>query len=143
MSVVNDSGTALELTGNSATEATLEVTNSNASGVAVEATGRVEVSKTIRSTGLSAPTAGTGVELAYDTTGDVGYVVSYNRVGTGGSAKPLHLVGSRVVLGGAAGVTVPATPTSTGVAGQIAWDANYAYFCTATNTWRRVALSAW
>lgn len=30
---------------------------------------------------------------------------------------------------------------STGSIGQIAWDANYIYVCTATNTWKRVALS--
>ena len=37
----------------------------------------------------------------------------------------------------------PATKTSTspGTAGQISWDANYIYVCTATNTWKRVALT--
>jgi hypothetical protein len=34
------------------------------------------------------------------------------------------------------------TSTSTGVAGQICWDTNYIYICTATNTWKRVALTA-
>lgn len=33
------------------------------------------------------------------------------------------------------------TSTSAGVAGQIAYDANYVYVCTATNTWKRVALT--
>jgi len=33
------------------------------------------------------------------------------------------------------------TSTSTGVAGNISWDANYIYICTATNTWKRVALT--
>ena len=32
---------------------------------------------------------------------------------------------------------VPATPTSVGVAGDIAWDADYIYLCVATNTWAR------
>lgn len=40
-------------------------------------------------------------------------------------------------------VAVPATATSTGTTGQVAFDSNYAYFCTATNTWRRVAIAAW
>ena len=31
--------------------------------------------------------------------------------------------------------------TDTGTAGQICWDANYIYVCTATNTWKRVALT--
>jgi hypothetical protein len=38
---------------------------------------------------------------------------------------------------------VPATATSTGTTGQITWDANYFYVCTATNTWKRTALSTW
>jgi len=32
--------------------------------------------------------------------------------------------------------------TSTGAAGEVAWDANYVYVCTATNTWKRIALDA-
>lgn len=38
---------------------------------------------------------------------------------------------------------VPASASATGVAGTIAWDANYIYICTATNTWKRVAISTW
>ena len=37
----------------------------------------------------------------------------------------------------------PASATATGTQGQIAWDANYMYVCTATNTWKRVALATW
>jgi len=33
------------------------------------------------------------------------------------------------------------TSTSAGTAGQVCWDANYIYVCTATNTWKRVALT--
>jgi hypothetical protein len=33
------------------------------------------------------------------------------------------------------------TSTSTGTAGQVCWDTNYVYVCTATNTWKRVALT--
>lgn len=36
-------------------------------------------------------------------------------------------------------VTAPAHPTSSGSKGQCAYDANYVYFCVATNTWVRVA----
>lgn len=143
MSVVNDSGTALELTGNSATEATLEVTNSNASGVAVEANGRVEASKTLRVTGTQPPSSGVGLEIAYY--GGIGYVISYNRNPTAPlgppAPRPLHMISSETVLGGV--TNVPPTATSAGTQGQIAWDANYAYFCTAPNTWRRVALAGW
>ena len=33
------------------------------------------------------------------------------------------------------------TATATGTAGQISYDANYIYICTATNTWKRAALT--
>lgn len=36
-----------------------------------------------------------------------------------------------------------ASATAAGNAGDIAFDDNYLYICTNTNTWRRVALSAW
>lgn len=38
--------------------------------------------------------------------------------------------------------TVP-TSASTGFAGEIAWDANYLYVCTSTDTWKRLPLSGW
>jgi len=37
----------------------------------------------------------------------------------------------------------PASATATGAAGEICWDANYIYVCTAANTWKRAALSTW
>jgi len=37
----------------------------------------------------------------------------------------------------------PASASATGDAGQICWDANYIYVCTATNTWKRAALATW
>ena len=37
----------------------------------------------------------------------------------------------------------PATAGSAGNAGDICWDANYIYVCTATNTWVRSALTTW
>jgi len=38
---------------------------------------------------------------------------------------------------------VPSSATDTGIAGQVAWDASYFYVCTATNTWRRAAVTSW
>lgn len=40
-------------------------------------------------------------------------------------------------------VAAPATASSTGTAGQEAYDANYYYRCVATDTWVRVGLSTW
>lgn len=39
--------------------------------------------------------------------------------------------------------TAPATAASTGTLGEIRIDANYIYICTATNTWKRVAIATW
>lgn len=37
----------------------------------------------------------------------------------------------------------PASSADTGVAGEVRADANYVYVCTATDTWKRAALSTW
>lgn len=37
----------------------------------------------------------------------------------------------------------PASAGAAGTAGDIAWDSSYIYVCTATNTWKRAALSTW
>jgi len=37
----------------------------------------------------------------------------------------------------------PASATDTGSAGMLAWDANYIYVCTATDTWKRMAITTW
>ena len=39
-------------------------------------------------------------------------------------------------------VPPPATSTSAGIAGQIAYDATFLYICVAANTWKRVPLGA-
>lgn len=39
--------------------------------------------------------------------------------------------------------TAPSSASDTGTAGEIRWDANYIYVCTATNTWKRVAIATW
>lgn len=45
------------------------------------------------------------------------------------------------IAGRAQLVAAPATATSAGVAGQIAFDATHFYVCVATNTWVRAALA--
>jgi hypothetical protein len=39
--------------------------------------------------------------------------------------------------------STPASASATGAAGTITWDSNYIYVCTATNTWKRVAIATW
>jgi hypothetical protein len=48
--------------------------------------------------------------------------------------------GDRIRVGTA---KTPATSGATGTTGEIAWDADYIYVCTATNTWKRTAISTW
>lgn len=62
------------------------------------------------------------------------------KVNVSGSVNATNVLAGGVDLGW---VSPPASATSTGVAGQKAYDANYLYVCTATNTWRRTALSSW
>lgn len=39
--------------------------------------------------------------------------------------------------------STPASASAAGAAGTWAWDTNYIYICTATNTWKRVAIATW
>lgn len=45
--------------------------------------------------------------------------------------------------GGLTWSSVPASPTASGTAGSIAYDANYLYTAVAANTWRRAAWQTW
>lgn len=65
-------------------------------------------------------------------------VVEVNN-GTAGTYADLIVRNLRM----SAPTTVPATAASSGSEGQIAWDADYIYICTATNTWKRVAIDTW
>lgn len=61
-------------------------------------------------------------------------------IGTGTGATSNTYLQGKVIM---ATPTVPGSATATGIAGQMAWDANYIYVCTATNTWKRSAISTW
>jgi hypothetical protein len=53
----------------------------------------------------------------------------------------LHLATNSGAAGLQVGLYTPATSSATGTAGMISVDASYIYVCTATNTWKRAALS--
>lgn len=55
------------------------------------------------------------------------------------------ITAANVTLGGRPIIPThtPASAIAAGIAGEIAWDASYIYICTATNTWKRVAISTW
>jgi hypothetical protein len=65
--------------------------------------------------------------------GGSGVVQITNSLQLNGSANVLRIVNSQT----------PASASATGTAGTIAWDSSYIYVCTATNTWKRAALSTW
>jgi len=63
--------------------------------------------------------------------------------GTAGTYRDLRLrtlIASTSII---QGFTTPASASDTGTAGQIAWDTNYIYIATGTNTWKRVAIATW
>ena len=66
-------------------------------------------------------------------TGNVG-------IGTATPTEQLDLSGDAIRIRTA---QTPASATATGTAGTVCWDASYIYVCTATNTWKRVAISTW
>jgi len=62
----------------------------------------------------------------------------------GGSGDYFHLSQTEYDnVGMLQGVKTPANAGDTGTLGDICWDSNYIYICTATDTWKRVAISTW
>ena len=61
-------------------------------------------------------------------------------IGTPAPTEQLDLSGDAIRIRTA---QTPASAAATGDAGMICWDANYIYVCTATNTWKRVAIATW
>ena len=85
--------------------------------------------------GLSVNTSAPAGSFVIDSSGRVLVGTSIN---SGGAL--LQVNGDRVRVGTA---KTPATATDTGATGEICWDVNYVYVCTATNTWKRAAIATW
>lgn len=49
----------------------------------------------------------------------------------------------RAVTLGLPTVATPASAAAAGTTGQVAIDTGFIYVCTATNTWKRVAIATW
>ena len=80
------------------------------------------------------------------TTGIAPLVLGIQSAGLSASLLKLTGAGTFEVLATGApilGGSPPATASSPGVPGQVAWDADYFYLCTGTNQWKRAALSTW
>ena len=82
---------------------------------------------------------------------DQGYTGGTSGLGVGSYINGVESIFTTLVIedlataikGVVASGSAPASATSTGVAGTIAYDSSYVYICTATNTWKRVAISSW
>ena len=115
--------------------------------------------------GQTAPASGASTEIIYGS--NTGTMQAYDR--TNSAYKTMAIAGSSVVLqpNGTAQLTAtttgttiagavtvagtvihtlsatPASASATGTVGTMSWDASYIYICTATNTWKRVAIATW
>jgi hypothetical protein len=87
-----------------------------------------------------------------DTTSASSSTVGALTIGNGTAATNVAIGAGNVNAGGTVTVagtvihTLSATPASASAAGTVgtmSWDANYIYICTATNTWKRVAIATW
>jgi|14BtaG_2_1085337.scaffolds.fasta_scaffold231330_2 hypothetical protein len=86
-----------------------------------------------KSTALNANTEYFAIEDIQDLTGVAVTAASVAATGNVGAGSL-----SLSALG-----TAPASATATGTLGQIVIDASHIYVCTATNTWKRVAIATW
>jgi hypothetical protein len=94
------------------------------------------------------PTGPTGATGGVGPTGSQGNIGPTGPRGFAGSTGPTGPTGTAGATGatGPLGITGPTAPTSAtgpGTAGTVVWDSDYVYVCTATNTWKRVAIATW
>lgn len=79
-------------------------------------------------------------------TGSAKVTGAFNATGNTTIGGTLDVTGQATLAGDNLRITTaktPASATAAGTAGQICWDASYLYVCTATNTWKRAALTTW
>lgn len=117
----------------SASSALLTMTADNA-GTA--RTGRLQVFTSSGDFAVRALSA----RLLLDFTTDLLFRFGTTQVGSISTTGVLRMTGDTI---GVATEKTPASASATGTKGDICWDANFVYVCTASNTWKRAALSTW
>ena len=87
----------------------------------------------------SRATSGAQIVGSYDASNYASFATS-----SGGNLT-VNVTGSRITLSDTINIptATPASASATGTAGDLCWDSSYFYVCTASNTWKRVALSTW
>lgn len=105
--------------------------------------------------GVQTAAPATPLEVSTRITDNLNALLSSNS----GSARPSYAVAGTVwldtddsqikIYDGTSDLTIainagaPSSATDTGSLGDVAWDADYFYICTATDTWKRVAVATW
>lgn len=87
-------------------------------------------------------TAGGTLRATFPTSGVGTSVYFPNECNAGSLYASTSQVLGESVSGSLRATLATKTGTTAGIAGSIAWDADYIYVCTATDTWKRVALTA-
>lgn len=115
---------------------------SDASGkVAVSTATAIEVSYLVGVTqAIQTQLNGKQASLGYtaENTANKNAINGYCGLDSGGKVATAQLPASIVKW-----VSAPATPTSTGTAGEASYDNDYLYICVATNSWKRMPLAIW
>jgi hypothetical protein len=78
------------------------------------------------------------IVIGHDATGNGDNTATYGN----GSVTEHVFTGGRLIVADSANHT-PATAGADGTTGEIAWDDSHIYVCTATNTWKRTAITTW
>ena len=110
--------------------------------VTAVSSGVIQVGMLLTGTGVTAGTTITALGTGTGGTGTYTVSAAQTVASTTITGQTRCIVGT--FINGAAGGTgaVPATATSVGRPGQMAFDANFLYICTANNTWKKTALVA-
>ena len=115
------------------TDSAIIIEGSGHPGLVIRDTGQAQEYAIIAESNDFAIMYGTGRLVTCQNDGNVG-------IGTAAPTEMLDINSDSLRLRTA---QTPASAGATGTQGQIAWDASYIYVCTATNTWKRVAIATW